>query len=291
MSKMLAFVAALMMSGLAISSACIASSVEPIGFTAEQSKDGNSVHISFRRADQNRTNSWSSSFRAADLAGLDTTGLRASGTRPIRFAIVREAGRLDCSGTGGNALAKGNCSLTPDARFNAFLAANGVAQPSRDQSFGLIAVNAKRELVTSLKSANYPSPTINDLMSLTAVGVTNAYISELAREGYRPKSLHSLLQFRALNITPAYIARFNRMGYGDIPPGDLIQLKALDITPEYIAGFERIGYGRLPVSTLVQLKALDVTPEFVRAVQQGDAPPSPERLVTLRALGARKRGR
>jgi hypothetical protein len=61
-------------------------------------------------------------------------------------------------------------------------------------------------------------------------------------------------------------------------------LKALDITPDFIAGFARIGYGRLPVDTLVQLKAMDITPEFVRAVQQGDALPSPDHLVQLRAV-------
>jgi hypothetical protein len=285
MHRMLAFVAALLMSGIAVTSATIASKVEPLAFTAQQSQDANRVQIDFRRADQKRTNSWSNSFRPAELAGLDAAGLKSPGTRPIRFAILREAGRVDCAGTGGNSLAKGTCSLTPDERFNDFLAANGVARPSRDQTFGLIAVNVKRELVTALRAARYPAPSINDLMGLSALGVTNAYIGELARAGYKPTTLNSLLQFKALNITPEYVGRFNRMGYGDIPPGDLIQLKALDITPEYIASFERIGYGRLPVSTLVQLKAMNITPEFVRAVQKGNTLPSPSRLVTLRALG------
>jgi hypothetical protein len=35
---------------------------------------------------------------------------------------------------------------------------------------------------------------------------------------------------------------------------------------------------------LVELKAMDVTPEFVRAVQQGDALPSPDRLIQIRAV-------
>jgi hypothetical protein len=285
MHRMLAIVAALLMSGIAVSSATMASGLEPIAFTAEQSPDGNRVKIDFRRGDQKRMNNWSSSFRPSELAGLDAAALRSPGTRPVRFAIAREAGRVDCAGTGGNSLAKGTCSLTPDERFNDFLAANGVARPNRDQTFGLIAVNVKRELVTALRTANYPAPSLNDLMGLSALGVTNTYIGGLARAGYKPRTLNSLLQFKALDITPEYIGRFNKMGYGDIPPGDLIQLKALDITPEYIASFERIGYGRLPVSTLVQLKAMNITPEFVRAVQKGDALPSPSRLVTLRSLG------
>jgi hypothetical protein len=262
MDRLLALVAALLMSTIAVSSACIASSIEPIAFTAEQKHQGDKVRIDFRRADQPHTNRWSTALSPAELAGLDIAGLRSPDTRPIRFAIIREAGRLDCSGTGGNMLGKGNCSLTPDTRFNDFLAANGVARPSREQTFGLIAVNAKRELVTALRSANYPAPNVRNFIGLSAVGVTDAYVGELARAGYRPKSLNTLLQF-----------------------------KALDITPEYIAGFEKIGYRHLPASTLIRLKAMDVTPEFVRAVQQGDALPSPRRLVTLKALGRRNRDR
>ncbi len=92
------------------------------------------------------------------------------------------------------------------------------------------------------------------------------------------------MQFAALKITPDYVGSFVRAGYPNLPADELIQLKAMDITPEFIAGFERVGYGRLPVDTLVQLKAMDITPEYVRAVAQGDALPSPDHLVQLKAV-------
>jgi len=281
---MLAFVAALLMSAIAVSSACVAGSIEPLRFTIEPSRNAELVQVSFKRADQKHTNSWSSSFRTAELAGLDPAVLRNPGTSPIRFAIVREAGRVDCAGNGGNMMAIGTCSLTPDAGFNDFLAANGIPRPSADQTFGLMATNAGRELVTALKAANYPTPSINKLMELSAVGVTPAYIRALAGQGYRPRSLQELVEFGALDITPEFIGGFVRAGYADLEPDELVQLKAMNITPEYVAGFERIGYRNLPVDTLVQLKAMDITPEFVRAVQQGDALPSPDRLVQLRAI-------
>jgi hypothetical protein len=65
----------------------------------------------------------------------------------------------------------------------------------------------------------------------------------------------------------------------------------LNITPDFVAGFERIGYGRLPVDTLVQLKAMDITPEYVRAVAQGNALPSPDHLVQLKAVSGDLRKR
>lgn len=291
MTRMLAFVAALLMTAITVSSACVANSVAPLQFTIEPAGDSRHIQLRFRRADSRGTDSWSSSFRTNELSGLDIGALRASGNSPLRFAISREAGRVDCAGNGGKSMAAGSCSLTPDRGFNDFLTAHGLARPTEEQTYGLIAVNARRELVTALQAAGYPAPTIDKLMELSAVGVTPAYIRELAAAGYRPPSLGSLVEFGALKITPQFIGSFARAGYSDLRPGDLVQLKALDITPEFIAGFERIGYRNLPVSTLVQLKALNVSPEFAKAVQQGDALPSPDRLVQIRAVSRGIRGR
>lgn len=291
MTRMLAFVAALLMTAVTVSSSCIAGTVQPLGFTIEPAGQADRVQVRFKRADQESTNSWSSDFRTAELAGLDHAALRAPGTRPLRFTIAREAGRIDCAGNGGNSMARGSCSLTADAAFSDFLKANGIARPTEEQTFGLIAVNAKREIVTALRAAGYPAPSIGDLTALAAIDVTPQYVRDLAAHGYRPRSIDELIQFGALKITPEFIGSFARAGYSDLSASDLVQLKALNVTPEFIAGFERIGYGRLPVSTLVQLKALNVTPEFVRAVQKGEALPSPERLVMLRALGNDVRAR
>jgi len=281
MTRMLAFVAALLMTAITVSSACIANSVAPLQFAIEPTGDSGRVQVRFHRADGRGTDSWASSFRTNELAGLDTAALRGPGKSPLRFAIAREAGRIDCSGNGGNSTAAGTCSLTPDAGFNDFLSAHGIARPTQEQTYGLIAVDARRELVTALKAAGYPTPAINKLMELSAVGVTAGYIRELAAVGYRPPSLQSLVEFGALRITPKFIG-----SYPNLKPRDLVQLRALDITPEFIAGFERIGYRDLPVSTLVQLKALNVTPEFAKAVQKGDALPSPDRLVQIRAVSS-----
>jgi hypothetical protein len=290
MTRMLAFVAALLLTAITVSSACVASSASPLQFTIEPAHQAGEVKVRFERHRSGHSeNNWESSFKPSELAGLDLATLNSAGTRPVRFAIVREAGRVDCAGTGGNAMARGDCTLTPDEQFNHFLRQHGIAQPTEDQTFGLVALNVHRDLVQALSQAHYPTPTVENLIELTAVDVTPGYISALAGHGYRPESLDGLVEFAALKITPDYIGSFVSAGYGNLRPDDLVQLKALDITPEFIAGFERIGYRHLPVDTLVQLKAMDVTPEFVRAVRQGDTLPPPDRLVQLRALGRESR--
>jgi len=285
MTRMLAFIAALLLTAITVSSACVASPSQPLQFTI-QTRSSTDVHVRFERQRNGHSESnWETSFRPAELVGLDAAALNSPGTRPLRFAIIREAGRVDCAGTGGNEMARGSCNMTANEDFLRFLGDHGIKAPRNEaDTLSLIALDVHRDLVTALARANYPTPTIGKLVELTAVGVTPAYIDELSRQGYRPQSLDGLVQFAALKITPEYIGSFARAGYGNLPPDELIELKALNITPEFIAGFERIGYGHLSVDTLVQLKALDITPEFVRAVQQGDSLPSPDHLVQLRAV-------
>ena len=193
------------------------------------------------------------------------SSFRASGTRPIHFAIVREAGRLDCAGNGGGGYAAGNCRFTDNTAFTQLLVGRGVGRPDPEQAFGLMAVNARRDIIDAVAAAHYPTPTVDDLMALAALGVDGGYINGIARAGYRPGTIHSLVEFKALQINPEWIAGIARVGYGNVPSDQLVQLRALGITPEYVAGFQRVGYRQLPINELVQLKALGITPEFVRA--------------------------
>ena len=285
MTRMLAFVAALLLTAITVSSACVANTAAPLQFTIEPAHHAGEVYVRFKR-DRNghSENTWSTSFRPSELAGLDVAALDSPGTREIRFAVVRDAGRIDCAGTGGNQMARGACGLTPDESFLRLLADNRIGRPTGDQMFGLVALNVRRDLVGALAQSRYPTPTVEQLIELSAVDVTPAYIRALVGQGYRPPSIQGLVEFGALKITPEYIGSFARAGYGNLRPDELVQLKALEITPDYVAGFDRIGYGRLPVDTLVQLKAMDITPGYVRAVEQGGALPSPDHLVRLKAV-------
>lgn len=287
MNRCLAFVGALLLAFISVSSACSAAVPAGIHFTLEPERsNGDRIQASFRKGDRgHHDNNWSTNFRPSDLTGLDLAGFRGAGNRPLGFSIIHEAGRLDCSGHGGESYASGTCNFTADPAFARLLESRGIGRASEDQSFGLMAVNARRELIDAVAAARYPTPSIDNLMALSAVGVNGAYISEMSRAGYRPSSIDHLIEFKALEITPGWIGQFVRIGYGNLPADELVQLKALDITPEFIAGFDRIGYRHLPVDQLVQLKALNITPEFVQRVSAVDAErPSIDKLVQLKAF-------
>jgi hypothetical protein len=289
-NRCLALVFALFLTFVTVSTTCIAAPTEWVRFTLEPAYGGAGIHASFRKEDgAHSENNWSTSFMPSQLSGLDLAGFHAGGTRPLRFAIVREAGRLDCAGNGGNSYAAGNCGFTADPAFTQLLVSRGIGRPTGDQAFGLMAVNARRELIDAMAAARYPTPTIDDLTAMTALGVSGQYVGDLSRAGYRPQSVHSLIEFKALNVTPEWIGGLTRIGYANVPAEQLVQLKALNVTPEFITGFDRIGYRHLPVQTLVQLKALDITPEFVRsAVGRRSTMPPVSELVQIKLFGKQR---
>jgi hypothetical protein len=291
MNRPLAFICALLLAFLTVSSACVAQPADWIRFTLEPER-GNSGKIHARFHDESRghgDNNWSTGFSPSELVGLEAPSFRGAGTSPLRFAIVREAGRLDCAGTGGNSYASGNCRFTADPGFTQLVIGRGIGRPTREQAFGLMAVNARREVIDAVAAARYPTPTIDNLMALAALGVDGRYVAEMAHAGYRPQSIQKLIEFKALGITPQWIGGFARVGYANVPGDGLVQLRALNVTPEYIRGFQRIGYRDLPVDKLVELKALNITPEFVRsAVPAGSAMPPVSELVELKMFGRRR---
>lgn len=287
MNRIYALIGALLFAFISVSSACTAASPEWIHFTLEQQPGGGDrIEARFRNDERDRGHdNWSTDFRPSELSGLDVAGFRGAGSRPLRFALIREAGRLDCSGHGGEAYAAGYCSFAANPAFTQLVESRGIGHPTKEQAFGLMAVDARRDVIDAVSAAHYPTPSIDDLMALSALGVNGAYISEMARAGYRPRTIDTLIQFKALDITPAWIAAFVRIGYANLPADELVQLKALDITPDFIASFDRIGYRHLPVDQLVQLKALNITPEFVQRVAAADsALPPVHKLVEIKAV-------
>jgi hypothetical protein len=291
MNRPLAFICALLFAFVSVTSACMAQPTDQVRFTLEpQRSSPEKIRASFRKEENGRNeNNWSAGFMPSDLIGLEVSSFHAAGTRPLHFAIVREAGRLDCAGNGGGNYASGNCRFTADPAFTQALVSRGISRPTPDQSLGLMAVNARREVIDAVAAARYPTPSIDDLMALSALGVDGRYIADMARAGYRPQSIHSLIEFKALGITPQWISGFAQVGYANVPGDGLVQMRALGITPEYIAGFQRIGYRNIPVSQLVELKALSITPEFVQSAvgRQTSMPPVSE-LVEIKLFGRKR---
>jgi hypothetical protein len=224
MYRFFAFLAAVALTTVTVSSSCLAGSADNIRFQLQPASTAGEVHLSLFSGSDGHHNNMGSTFRISELAGLNMASLQAPGNNPVNFALVREAGRVDCAGAGGASLATGTCAFTANAAFSDYLASRGIARPDHEDAYGLAMVGATRSLVDTLASANYPRPTIDELMSLAAVGVTPQFIGDLARRGYKPKSLDELVQFAALDITPAYIDAMVRSGYRIMTADTIVEM-------------------------------------------------------------------
>ena len=282
MSKFAIFLAAVATSTLAVSGTVDAATPSEFDFQlTAQSNDR--IRGEFRRI--GRDSQWNSSFRAADFQGLDRARLAASGRSPIQFALVRDAGRMDCAGTGGQGVATGRCRFTANQSFAEYLKSSGVTAVSGDDAYTMTAVGVRRDLVAAIRQAKYPAPSASDLVSLAALGVERGYIERLSAAGYRPDRIDTVIQYKALGITPDYIAGLRRSGFDRISPSQLVQFKALGIDSAYIDGLRAAGYGGLPAGTLVEFKALGVTAHYLAELRRRGFAPAPGKIVQMKALG------
>ena len=162
MNRPLAFICALLLTFVTISSVCVAQPAEWVHFTLDPERGSPAkIHARFDNQNSGRgDNSWSTGLAPSELIGLDVHSFRGSGTHPLRFAIIRETGRLDCSGSGGDSHADGNCRFAADPAFTQLLITRGIGRPTSEQALGLMAVNAHREVIDAVAAARYPAPSI-----------------------------------------------------------------------------------------------------------------------------------
>lgn len=297
MNRALLFFAATACAAIAVSSACLATdprigrdsdrtefAADKIRFTVTPPAAGDQVQLLLRsHEDGRRGNNLSTSLRSNDISGLDLAALRAGG--PVAFAVVHEAGRLDCAGRSNGQRADGSCRFTGDPSFVAFLQQNGIARPTDKEAFELAMTGASRGLVTALRSARYATPTVDQLTELSAVGVDQGYIAALAAKGYRPAKLDDLTEFRAVGVTPDYIDTMSRAGFPAMSADDIVEFSALGVSPDYVRSLAGAGFGHLDADEVAELRALDITAGYVAAFSQLGYRDLPvDKLVELRAL-------
>jgi len=105
MNRCLAMMCALLFAFISVSSACMAAPSDWISFDLKAQSDRQAIHATFHDEHRgNDDNQWSNGFKPSELIGLDVAGFYSAGSKPLRFAVAREAGRLDCAGTGGSAI-------------------------------------------------------------------------------------------------------------------------------------------------------------------------------------------
>ncbi len=290
MHRTFALLAAIMLTTLSIGTAGFAAASGSVRFSLEPARSAGQVQLSMRDVRDGRNNNWSSPIAVAELRGIDPARLRAGGSAPLAFAIVREAGRFDCSGRGGRGSADGECGFAPDAAFAQFLASRGIGRPTRDQAYALAMSNVGRAHVEALADNRYPMPTVDQLVAMGIHGANPGFIQELAAAGYRLRSADDLVAFRIHGVSPELIRTYSRLGYGRLDRDDLVAMSIHGVSPRLIEELAQLGYRGVAADELVQMRIHGVTPDYIRSVARGSAGRIPvAELVRMRIMGIRTR--
>lgn len=323
MNKALSLLAAVAVALTVTTGPLAAQSIANIGWKIEHSESARSpgrVQLSLRYDDDGRgSNNWSQGYALEELRGLTATQLAAPTAGPVRFALVREAGRFDCDGVAGALGGTGRCGFAADSGFAARLAAHGVGRPTARQSYSLALGNVSSATLDELKRQSYPLPTIDGLVAFGVHRVTPDYIRSLADAGYRLTAADDLVafrihrvdadfvrgfaalgpQYRAIagddlvtfrihRVTPELVRAYTRLGVRDLDRNDLTSMAIHRVTPEFIQELAELGLRDISASQLVTMRIHGVTPAYIRAIRgQGMVRLSPEQLVTMKITGLR----
>ena len=92
MTRSLAFIAALLVTAVTVSSACIANSASDLRFELKPSARSGQVQLSLWSGTDRHHNMMGNSFQSNELSGTDVNALRSPGDRPISFSYRSRSG-------------------------------------------------------------------------------------------------------------------------------------------------------------------------------------------------------
>jgi len=252
-----------------------------------RSDDPNRVQLrleySETSADGNSNSSWSSSVPTAE-AGLPIEKLRGP-IGPVTFAIQREPGTFNCTGSAGEGSGAGQFTYAENARFDDALASRGLGRPTLHQSLELAISGTTLAFVDQIRSMGQ-RPTLGEIVRVVEHGVTPKYIADLASLGYRVTSLDQLVRLRDHGVTTEFIRAVQAAGYRNLSPDDLVRLADHGVREKYIAEMRAAGYTQVTADQLVTLRDHGVTPRYIGELAgAGYKNLSADDLVTLRDHG------
>ena len=247
--------------------------VQSINWSLEtkSGRDGSDVQLTVEsRWGAGSESMWSNGRRLDELQGVTRAQLLGP-PQPIRFALVKEPGRLDCTGTAGGARGSGVCSFTPNVGFATFLDARRIGQPDAHQAFSMTMAGVGRDLVDALDDSHFQRPTVDQLTAMGIHGVTPAYVRALAGLGYH-LSADDLISFRIHGVNTDEIRQFATVGPAlqRLSPSDLISLRIHGVEPGYIREMAAIdpGLRNVTADDLVSMAIHGVRTALARAYVQ-----------------------
>jgi hypothetical protein len=266
----------------------------------DRKRDG--LHLSLeRRTEKGGRNQMGQTFDFSELQGL--TREQAQGSGPVRFALVREAGRVDLEGSFQNGKGSGTFTFTPDSSFLGAMKSRGFdfenismrdgdrGQPE-DKLFAAAMLNVTTALADDLLSADFGQLDVDDLFKAAIFKIDSKFMREMKASGFPGMRMEELVKARIFKIDADFLREAARLGFDKEPFESLVKMRIFKVTPEFVAEARAEGLNDLSVEQLVKLRIFNIDADFIRRARAEGVPLEVEALVRERiGVGGRRRSR
>lgn len=283
---------------LVASSNVFAQNVMTGDWSASLHKDKSAkINLNFeRRSESDGRNQMGQTYDFADLQGLSREQVLSGG--PVRFSLVREAGRIDCEGSFQNGKGSGTFRFTGNQSFVSAMKSRGFdfeensfsddARHSGNRLFAATTLNVTTALADDLSSAGFGKLRVDDLFKAAIFKIDSKFMREMKATGFPNLGMEELVKARIFKIDAEFVRQVSQMGFDKEPFESLVKMQIFKITPEFIAEVRNEGLTDISVEDLVKMRIFNIDREFIRQAMAEGVPLEVEKLVQRRIGVARK---
>lgn len=255
------------------------------------SENSGKINLHFeRQTEKGHRNQMGQTYDFADLQGL--TRDQALNDGPVRFSLVREAGRIDCEGTFQNGKGSGTFTFTANQGFIEAMKSRGFdfSQASRDSGegdqeerlFAATTLNVTTALADDLSSAGFGNLHVDDLFKAAIFKIDSNFMREMKASGFPNLTMEDLVKARIFKIDAAFVSQVTQMGFDKEPFESLVKMRIFKVTPEFITEVRNEGLANVSVEDVVKMRIFKIDSDFIRQAKTEGVPLDVEKLVQKR---------
>jgi hypothetical protein len=232
-----------------------------------------------------------------DLSELGLRRQQVLSGGPVKFSLVREAGRIDFDGAFQDGKGSGTFRFTSNPAFVSAMKSRGFdfeeesssGRPrSAERLFAATMLNVTTALADDLASAGFAKLNVEDLFKAAIFKVDSNFAREMKASGFPNMGMEELVKARIFKIDADFVKEVTQMGFDKEPFESLVKMRIFKVTPEFVTEMRNEGLTDLSVEDLVKLQIFKIDTEFIRQAKSEGVPLEVERLVQRRIGVARK---
>ena len=259
-------------------------------------KDNSKINLNLeRRTERGGRNQMGQTYEFTELQGLSREAALNGG--PVRFSLVREAGRIDMEGSFQSGKGSGTFQFTGNPNFISAMKTRGFdfensrrynGDSDEDRLFAATTLNVTTALADDLNSAGFGKLNVDDLFKAAIFKIDSNFAREMKASGFENLGMEELVKARIFKIDAGFVRQVSQMGFEKEPFESLVKMQIFKVTPEFIAEVRGEGLTNIQVEDIVKLRIFKIDGQFIREAKADGVPLEVERLVQRR-IGVSRR--